>query len=63
MSGQWISNPAGARNDGRAYLAIPEAGGGPGLVLLEETADPQIADLFAAEGYVVVCPDRLDTGG
>ena len=60
MSGGWISNPGGDRNGGRVYLAVPEAGGGPGLVLLEETAGPEIAEIYAQEGYVVVCPDRLD---
>jgi carboxymethylenebutenolidase len=40
-------------------LALPEAGSGPGLVLLAE-ADRDthvIADLYAAEGYVVLYPD------
>ena len=60
MSGGWISNPGGDRNGGRVYLAVPEGGGGPGLVLLEETSGPEIANLYAQEGYVVVCPDRLD---
>jgi hypothetical protein len=36
MSGQWISIAAADGNASRAYLAIPEAGQGPGLVLLEE---------------------------
>jgi carboxymethylenebutenolidase len=40
-------------------LALPEAGSGPGLVLLAEAdRDAQaIADLYAAEGYVVLWPD------
>src|ERR1700730_157451 len=40
-------------------FALPEAGSGPGLVLLAEAdRDPQqIADLYAAEGYVVLCPE------
>jgi carboxymethylenebutenolidase len=40
-------------------LALPEAGSGPGLVLLARAdLDAQaIAELFAAEGYVVLCPD------
>jgi carboxymethylenebutenolidase len=60
MSGQWISIAAGDRDGSRAYLAIPEAGRGPGLVLLDEAPDPEIADLYAAEGYAVLCPERLD---
>ncbi|GAA1403493.1 dienelactone hydrolase family protein [Pseudonocardia kongjuensis] len=54
----------------RAYLATPESGSGPGLVLLQEAfgvtafmrAD---ADRYAAEGYVVAVPDlywRLEPG-
>ena len=44
----------------RGHLALPEAGSGPGLVLLAEAdRDRQaIADLYAAEGYVVLCPGR-----
>jgi len=40
-------------------LALPEAGSGPGLVLFAEAdRDAQeIADLYAAEGYVVLCPE------
>jgi carboxymethylenebutenolidase len=40
-------------------LVLPEAGRGPGLVLLAEAdRDTQaIADLYAAEGYVVLCPE------
>ena len=52
-----------ASEDGRSvegYLAIPEAGSGPGVVLLVEGGanDPgirQLGDLYAAEGYVALC--------
>jgi carboxymethylenebutenolidase len=45
-----------------AYLAVPGSGSGPGLVLFPESSkadqDTQaIADLYAAEGYVVLCPN------
>jgi carboxymethylenebutenolidase len=56
MNGQWVSIGDG----GRGYLAFPEAGRGPGLVLLDEARDPETADLYAAEGYIVLCPERLD---
>ncbi len=59
MSGQWISIAAADGNASRAYLAIPEARHGPGLVLLDETNAHEIADLYAAEGYVVLCPEQL----
>ena len=47
-------------------FALPEAGSGPGLVLLAEAdRDPQqIADLYAAEGYVVLCPEaKIEESG
>jgi carboxymethylenebutenolidase len=44
-----------------AYLAVPEAGNGPGLVLFDGgTTRHDTADLFAAEGYVVLCPEPSD---
>ncbi len=53
-------------NDGSGefsgYLAIPAAGKGPGLILLQEIFGVngtmrEIADYYAEEGYVVVVPD------
>jgi carboxymethylenebutenolidase len=46
----------------RAYLAVPEGGSGPGIVLLQEifgvnASMRDIADAYAEEGYVVLCPD------
>ena len=41
-------------------LAVPAAGSGPGLVLLCQDKDAEtqaIADLYAAEGYVVLSPE------
>ena len=61
MSGQWIGIAAADGNGSRAYLAIPEAAHGPGLVLLDETFAQEIADFYAAEGYVVLCPEQLDS--
>lgn len=45
-----------------AYLALPASGRGPGLVLAQEifgvnASMRQMADAFAAEGYVVLVPD------
>lgn len=53
-----------------AYLAMPEGGRGPGLVLVPEIfgVNPTMrahADLFAEEGYAVLVPDlfwRLEPG-
>jgi carboxymethylenebutenolidase len=55
MAGQ--SPGHGGKGDAGAYLALPAAGTGPGLVLFDRGASRQAtADLFAAEGYVVFCP-------
>src|SRR5215469_15547229 len=69
MTGRYIDVATG---DGsvRGYLAVPESGGGPGLVLLHTAFGldrhmRDVADLYAAEGYVVLCPDlyaRIEPG-
>jgi carboxymethylenebutenolidase len=53
-----------AHDGGRfsAYLALPEGGAGPGIVLIQEIFGVNavmrgIADGLAAEGYQVACPD------
>ncbi len=55
-----------AANDGsgefRAYLAVPKAGKGPGIVLAQEIFGINdfvraTADYYAEEGYVVIAPD------
>jgi carboxymethylenebutenolidase len=61
MSGDFISIAA-AGGGFRAYLAVPEAGSGPGLVLFCDISDDdrdlrELSDLYAAEGYVVLCPE------
>jgi carboxymethylenebutenolidase len=54
---------AGADGSGLdAYLAVPGPGSGPGLVLFPERSEAEqetrgIADFYAAEGYVVLCPN------
>lgn len=47
---------------GRGYLAVPESGSGPGLVVIQEWWGlvPHIQDVcdrFAAEGFVALAPD------
>ena len=70
MAGRTIEIKA---RDGRTfsgYLAVPEAGSGPGLVLGQEIfgVNPTIratADYFAEEGYTVLVPDmfwRIEPG-
>lgn len=55
---QWI----GVENAGEAYLCLPPAGRGPGLVLFQEIfgVNPHIravAEQFALAGFVVLAPD------
>ena len=53
-----------------AYLALPPGGEGPGIVLIQEIFGVNevmrdLADGFAAQGYVVACPDlfwRIEPG-
>ncbi len=58
MSGKWVE----IEDDFQGYLSFPEAGGGPGLLLLQETFGVTkflraVADNYASEGYVVLVPD------
>jgi carboxymethylenebutenolidase len=70
MAGQWIEVAATDGGRFRAYLAVPEAGRGPGILLLQEIfgvnqSMRDVADLYAEEGYVVLAPDlfwRLQPG-
>ena len=44
------------------YLAVPESGSGPGLVVIQEwwgltTHIKDVTDRFAAEGFVALAPD------
>ena len=63
----WIDIQA---EDGQfqAYLALPRGGKGPGIVLLEEIFGVNqhirnVADQYAADGYVVLAPDLFWRGG
>jgi carboxymethylenebutenolidase len=70
MPGQFITVRAEDGGEFRAYMAKPEKGSGPGLVLLQEIFGVNqymrdVADLYAEEGYVVLCPDlfwRIEPG-
>src|ERR1700736_1907594 len=62
MSGTMISIAAADRGTFSGYLATPESGSGPGLILLQEVFGVnqhirELADLYAEEGYVVLAPD------
>jgi len=63
MSSTWINIEA---SDGsgsfRGYLATPESGSGPGILLLQEIFGinwhiRDVADFYSEEGYVVFAPD------
>src|SRR6516165_5701551 len=70
MTGATICVPAGDGGSFKAYLATPEQGSGPGIVLLQEIFGinqyiRDVADHYAEEGYVVLAPDlfwRLEPG-
>ncbi|MDX1383635.1 MAG: dienelactone hydrolase family protein [Thermoanaerobaculia bacterium] len=61
MPGQMIEYPSNGHSS-RGYLATPESGGGPGVVVLQEwwgLVDhiKDVADRFAQEGFVALAPD------
>ena len=48
--------------DGQGYLAVPESGSGPGVVVLQEwwglnDQIKEVCDRFASEGFVALAPD------
>ncbi|MCR5867203.1 dienelactone hydrolase family protein [Aquincola sp. J276] len=62
MSSQWITINAQDGGQYGAYLALPPAGTGPGLVLFQEIFGVNahiraVADQYAQDGFVVLAPD------
>jgi carboxymethylenebutenolidase len=62
MSGNFIDIPAADGGTFKAYLAIPPAGRGPGIVLIQEIFGVNrhiraVADGYAADGFAVLAPD------
>lgn len=62
MESRRISIPARDGGEFSGYLALPEGGAGPGIVVAQEIFGVnqvmrQVADRFAEEGYVVLVPD------
>lgn len=60
--GEYVDIPSADGQSFRAYVARPERGSGPGLVLLQEAFGVTdfmraMADRYADEGYVVAVPD------
>lgn len=70
MAGEYIDITAADGGTFKGYLAVPESGSGPGLVMLQEIFGVNegmrwVADYFAEEGYTVLVPDlfwRLEPG-
>ncbi len=58
---QNVTFPSNGRT-AHGYLAVPESGAGPGVVVIQEWWGltphiAEVADRFAAEGYVALAPD------
>jgi len=70
MAGRFITVKAKDGGSFKAYLATPDKGSGPGIVLLQEIFGINayirgVADYYAEEGYVVLAPDlfwRIEPG-
>jgi len=74
MNAQWIRIKAAEGGEYEAYLSLPPAGKGPGLVLFQEIFGVNrhiraVADQYALDGFVVLAPDlfwrqapRIDLG-
>src|SRR5260370_24418510 len=70
MKGTYVTIAAKDGGSFKDYLAKPEKGSGPGIVLLQEIFGinqyvRDVADCYAEEGYVVIAPDlfwRLEPG-
>lgn len=62
MSNQEVMIPASDGGEFMGYLALPESGRGPGVVVIQEIFGVNevmrgIADDWASQGYVALCPD------
>ncbi len=74
MNSRWIDISLPAGDQFGAYLSLPPAGSGPGIVLVQEIFGVNmhirtVADQYALDGYVVLAPDvfwrdapRVDLG-
>jgi carboxymethylenebutenolidase len=59
--GQMIEFPSNGSN-GQGYLAVPESGSGPGVVIIQEWWGindqlREVCDAWAADGFVTLAPD------
>jgi carboxymethylenebutenolidase len=61
MAGSMITFPSNG-TDGRGYLAVPESGSGPGIVVIQEwwglnDQIKAVCDTYAQTGFVALAPD------
>jgi carboxymethylenebutenolidase len=61
FAGQIVDFPSNGTG-AQGYLALPEGGSGPGLIVVQEwwgldSGIKEMADRLAAEGFVALCPD------
>jgi carboxymethylenebutenolidase len=59
--GQTVTFPSNG-SEGQGYLAVPDSGSGPGVVVIQEwwglnDQIKEVVDRFAAEGFVALAPD------
>jgi len=64
MTGKWISIKSHDQKEFGGYLALPPAGKGPGIVLIQEIFGVNdhiqaVARQYASDGYVVLAPDMF----
>ena len=62
MNSSWIDVAAADQGSFKAYLSLPPAGKGPGIVLIQEIFGVNdhiraVADQYALDGYCVLAPD------
>jgi carboxymethylenebutenolidase len=62
VTSQWIDIPAADGNSYQGYLALPRAGKGPGVIILQEIFGVNghvrsVAEQYALDGYVALAPD------
>jgi carboxymethylenebutenolidase len=62
ISSRWIEISTNGGDSFEGYLALPKAGKGPGVVIIQEIFGVNshiraVADQYAADGYVALAPD------
>jgi carboxymethylenebutenolidase len=62
VTSRWIDIPTGGADSFGAYLALPKAGKGPAVIIIQEIFGVNshirsVADQYAQDGYVAIAPD------